>query len=162
MARNPASQATTESTTGAQQAGTATGADTTAAAPTAPAAATTGTAAAAPATAAAGGNSARVFVNDPDSTPPYSGKIARADLIRKRWASGMSRGDITRLLNDVNVNPPGPDGQQKKVAYQIVNGAVKGLPGGPPKATTAPATIAASPPAAGTQVGGEGSATPTT
>jgi hypothetical protein len=161
MARNPASQASTDST--AANTGTAAAPEATTAAPAAPATAPATTAAAAP---AAGGNTARVFVNDPDSTPPYSAKIARTDLIRRRWASGMSRGDITRLLNDVNVNPPGPDGQQKKVAYQIVNGAVKGLPGGPPKAPAAPATIAASPaaatPAVSTQVGGEGGATPTT
>jgi hypothetical protein len=76
--------------------------------------------------------------------------VKRIDYIRALWKGDatatppkppMSRGDIARHLTEIT---------GKKVQYQIVNAAVKSIPGGPPKvaaAEAAPATPPAETPA---------------
>jgi hypothetical protein len=52
----------------------------------------------------------------------------RIDYIRKRWAEKVARGQIAKELSELS---------GKKVPYQIVFSATKGLAGGPDKAPVA-------------------------
>lgn len=78
----------------------------------------------------------KITVYDPENGQP----IARTDLIRRLWTQDkLSRSAITSVLNDPSVNPPtkdeaGNEVPAKKIPYQIVFAATKGLEGGPPKA----------------------------
>lgn len=64
----------------------------------------------------------------------------RKDFIKKRWAEGVSRGDIAKELTELNTVANGGNG--KKVPYQVVFAVIKkGTPGGP--APVAPATAEA-------------------
>jgi hypothetical protein len=67
-------------------------------------------------------------------------KMPRKDYIRDRWVNGkVSRGQITKELNELNSVENGGDG--KKIPYQVVFAVIKkGTPGGPdPVAAPAPA-----------------------
>jgi hypothetical protein len=149
MARNPTSAANTSDTSSAPSGDTggtaATGVPTGAAAPTTATAAVDTSGVQAP----AGGSDARKkMVNNPLATPPYSTQIPRADLIRTLWTGGQhTRSQITAILNDERVNPDrNPDNSVKKVPYQIVFAATRGVAGGPPaNQPAAPATVAPSP-----------------
>lgn len=61
----------------------------------------------------------------------------RADYIRERYTAGASRSDITKELNTPELNPT-PD---KKIPYQIVFQATKGLAGGPAPKTESSAAV---------------------
>jgi hypothetical protein len=73
----------------------------------------------------------KIMLNDPENGEP----IARTDLIRRLWTQDkLSRSAITTVLNDPSVNKPAADGTAaKKIPYQIVFAALKGVEGGPPK-----------------------------
>lgn len=64
----------------------------------------------------------------------------RVDFIRAMWKAGKSRSDITKEVNRLIEKAGG-----KKIKYQIIFSATKGIPGGPPKAEApaAPAPTAA-------------------
>ncbi len=71
---------------------------------------------------------------------PVTGQtVRRLDYIRELWVNGMARGDIAKHLTEIT---------KKKVPYQIVFAATKGLAGGPVKvpaaAPAAPAPVEAS------------------
>jgi hypothetical protein len=53
--------------------------------------------------------------------------MARIDYIRARWKDGVSRGQITKEVNQLRM------GGTKEVQYQIIFSATKDVPGGPPK-----------------------------
>lgn len=55
-------------------------------------------------------------------------QIKRTDYIRQRWAEKAPRGLIAKELSEI---------QGKKVPYQVVFAATKGLAGGPDKAAPA-------------------------
>lgn len=54
--------------------------------------------------------------------------MKRIDYIRKRWQEGTARGAIAKELSEL---------AGKKVPYQIVFAATKGVPGGPAKSAPA-------------------------
>jgi hypothetical protein len=65
----------------------------------------------------------KITVNDPESGQP----IGRQELIKRLWTEDkLSRSEITSVLNDATVNTTG-----KKIPYQIVFAALKGVAGGP-------------------------------
>jgi hypothetical protein len=84
------------------------------------------------------------LIKDPDNVGQPAKRI---DFIRRRWAQKFSRGAIAKELTAINSVANGGDG--KKVPYQIVFAATKGVPGGPDKAPVAvvPATPVADTPA---------------
>jgi hypothetical protein len=73
-------------------------------------------------------------------------EVKRADYIRRRWREGASRSDIAKEVSKL---------QGQEVPYQIVFAATKGLAGGPPKNTQAPASTAAAEGQAAQQQGTE-------
>jgi hypothetical protein len=75
----------------------------------------------------------KIMVNDPENGQP----IARQDLIKRLWANEkLSRSQITAVLNDPKVNTSG-----KKIPYQIVFAATKGVAGGPENPTSAASSL---------------------
>jgi len=85
----------------------------------------TPTPAAAPATAAVATDDRYVLVTTDGQNGTTAGaQVKRIDLIRTLWGAGMSRGNIAKYLTALS---------GKKVPYQIVFSATKGLAGGPPK-----------------------------
>jgi hypothetical protein len=72
-------------------------------------------------------------------TRPIGTTMPRASYIKHRWAvDKVDRGQITRDLNAMNV--PENGGTGNKIPYQVVFAVIKkGTPGGPDKATEAPA-----------------------
>jgi hypothetical protein len=65
----------------------------------------------------------KIMVNDPENGSP----IGRQELIKRLWTEDkLSRSQITTVLNDEKVNSTG-----KKIPYQIVFAATKGVAGGP-------------------------------
>jgi hypothetical protein len=77
---------------------------------------------------------AKITVLDPENGQP----IARQELIRRLWTQDrLSKSAITTVLNSDEVNPPDSEtGEKKKIPYQIVFAALKGVEGGPDKPTT--------------------------
>lgn len=91
----------------------------------------TETAAASPAAAAGGGDKRAIVLPNGEK---------RADYIRRRWGEGASRSEITAELNTPELHVG-----DKKIPYQIVFQATKGVAGGPPpKTEAAPAAAEAS------------------
>jgi hypothetical protein len=65
----------------------------------------------------------KITVNDPENGQA----IPRQELIKRLWTQEkLSRSQITTVLNDPKVNTTG-----KKIPYQIVFAATKGVAGGP-------------------------------
>lgn len=78
---------------------------------------------------------------NPDGTETPSAPVKRVDYIRDLWARKMSRGDIARHLTQIT---------GKKVPYQIVFAATKGIQGGPDKSAAGEVVVPPAPPASGT------------